>query len=47
VAADFVKTREVDLILNVVDVHTLKRSLLMTFEIAELAKPFTIIYNQK
>jgi ferrous iron transport protein B len=47
VAADFVKTREIDLILNVVDVHTLKRSLLMTFEIAELAKPFTIIYNQK
>lgn len=47
VAADFVKRTDLDLILNIVDVHTLKRSLLMSFEIAELGKPFTIIYNQK
>ena len=47
VAADFVKTKDIDLILNIIDVHTLKRSLLMSFEIAELGKAFTIIYNQK
>ncbi len=47
VSADFVKERKVDLILNIIDVHTLKRSLLMTLEIAELGVPFTIIYNQK
>jgi ferrous iron transport protein B len=47
VAADFVKQENVDMILNIVDVHTLKRSLLMSLEIAELWIPFMILYNQK
>lgn len=47
VAADFVKSEEIDLILQIVDVHSLKRSLLMSYEIAEIGKPFFILYNQK